>query len=177
MFINDKLVLNFLSSLVLSHLLLTTLVVVLALTVLVLQAARRGIRVWLLGCSEHHGYWTRLERLGGAIANIWVLDVLLTWKHRSEMHCLLATRSIFGFGAKVLMRLLTVGGATAVKVNCCRESLYISVLNIASLMEKCVSTASLVLWHWIGSNMGWNTEWQHIIGWHLRLVAIIRITK
>ena len=177
MLINDKLILDIFGSLVLSHLLIHF-IIILTLAILVGQAASCWIRVWLLGRSEHHRYWSLLEGLGCAVANIGMLYVLLTWKHRSEMHSLFATSSIFSLRTKVLMWLLSISRAAAMQMNRCRKSLDIRILDITALMEERVSIARrLVWWNLVGAHVGWDAEWQHVIRWNLRLVSIIRITE
>ena len=122
---------------------------------------------WLTISCENHWYWTRWERLS------------LAWKHWCEVHSLLGfTLSILilimsSLRTKVLMRVLTISWACTVEVNSCSECLYISVLDVATLMEESITLASLVwcclIWC---SKMRWNTKWHNVCR-HLGLISRI----
>lgn len=104
-------------------------------------------------------HWTCLELLSWSARYVRMLNELLAWQHRCEVHRLLATLAtilllvLSSLTTKVLMRTLTVGRATAVKMNCRREGLHVSVLNITPLVEKCVSTPCLIRWHLARTHM------------------------
>lgn len=98
------------------------------------------------------------------------------------MHCLLAAASTFivlvmrSFWTKILMRLFTVGRAAAVKVYRCRERFHVRVLNVAPLVEECVSTACLIRRYLVRSHGGTlrHPEWWYETTLRLTLIAIVR---